>query len=71
MEQTFNASNGIKDKRKVNGLRACWKSLKAKAKKDTDQERRDTFLLNHHCCKFKFNPSQKFKSEIKLVKQQD
>uniref|UniRef100_A0A671KW74 Myb/SANT-like DNA-binding domain-containing protein n=1 Tax=Sinocyclocheilus anshuiensis TaxID=1608454 RepID=A0A671KW74_9TELE len=40
----FNASVGIKDKRDVNSLKACWKNLKAKAKKDTAQERRDTFL---------------------------
>ena len=40
MEQTFNASNGIKDERNVNGVGTCWKNLKAKAKKDADQERR-------------------------------
>uniref|UniRef100_A0A673MUS6 Myb/SANT-like DNA-binding domain-containing protein n=1 Tax=Sinocyclocheilus rhinocerous TaxID=307959 RepID=A0A673MUS6_9TELE len=40
----FNASVGIKDKRDVNSLKACWKNLKAKAKKDAAQERRDTFL---------------------------
>ena len=55
----------------INGFRACWKNLKAKAEKDAAQEKRDTFLLNQLCCKFKLNPSLKFKSEIKLVKQQD
>ncbi len=30
----FNASVGIKDKRDINNLKACWKNLKAKAKKD-------------------------------------
>ncbi len=40
----FNASVGIKDKRDVNILKACWKNLKAKVKKDAALERRDTFL---------------------------
>ena len=40
----FNGSGGIKDKRDVPSLKACWKNLKSKAKKDAGHERRETFL---------------------------
>ena len=40
----FNGSAGVKYKRDVASLKACWKNLKAKAKKDASAERRETFL---------------------------
>ena len=39
----FNGSTGIKEPRDRAQLKACWKKLKAKAKKDAAEERRSLF----------------------------
>ena len=39
----FNGSTGIKETRDRAQLKACWKNLKAKAKKDAAEERRSQF----------------------------
>ena len=44
MCSSFNGSAGVKDKHDVQSLKACWKNLKAKAKKDAAAVRRETFL---------------------------
>ena len=41
--ERFNGSTGIKEVRDKSQLKACWKNLKAKAKKDAAEERSGMF----------------------------
>ena len=43
LAERFNGSTGIKEARDKSQLKACWKNLKAKAKKDAAEERRGMF----------------------------
>lgn len=43
LAERFNGSTGIKETRDRSQLKACWKNLKAKAKKDAAEERRGKF----------------------------
>ena len=43
LAEGFNGSTGIKEVRDKSQLKACWKNLKAKAKKDAAEERRGMF----------------------------
>ena len=43
LAEGFNGSTGIKEVRDKSQLKACWKNLKAKAKKDAADERSGMF----------------------------
>lgn len=44
LADSFNGSTGLKEKRDVVQLKACWKNLKTKAKKDAATVRREMFI---------------------------